>query len=588
MAIFSRRNVVARFICVTATGEMLQIPSLAKPHSSRTAVGRVAMAEFRYTKSCWRKAKARVRLALRTASGHRPSLAEGHRRCGVRGIVLCVLASLAAGSSPAQSPSQMVTGPSSAAPVPLSGRQAQAGSVAVTQQTTQTGAAGNSVNEINSSVTAQGSYAGSTAQGTATGGDLPLTLEHALSLGLKFNLGAIDQSAAVMQAEGQRQVARSQLLPNLNGAISEEFERLNLRTLGVETSSFPEAVKFNYFDARAARLNQTVFDLVRIENLHGASANVTASLKAARNARDLIVLAVAGAYLQLISAHARVQAASAQVESARAVYQQAQDRFSAGLAPRIDTTRSQVQLQADQQRLRSLQADLDTEKLRLARIIGLPLGQQFTVADQYGEAPLAGITLESALQRALAGRMDLQAAAAGVKAAENGVKAAHDERVPNLAVVADFGAAGITPSHEATGVYTVSGTLTIPLFEGGRIRGDEEQAAAALKQRKAELEDARGQVDQDVRQAFIDLNAAADQLKVAGSNVGLAHETLQQSQDRFTAGVTDTVEVVQAEQAVVQADDDYITAVFENNLAKVSLARAMGGAEQTLPQLLRK
>ena len=97
-----------------------------------------------------------------------------------------------------------------------------------------------------------------------------------------------------------------------------------------------------------------------------------------------------------------------------------------------------------------------------------------------------------------------------------------------------------------------------------------------------------GQVDQDVRQAFIDLDAAADQIAVAESNRGLAHQSLQQSTDRFIAGVADTVEVVQAEQAVVQADDDLITADFEHNLGKVSLARAMGNAEQTLPQLLRK
>ena len=481
----------------------------------------------------------------------------------------------------------MPAGPSPSPVVPLSGRDVQTGSVAVTQQTVG-GVSSGSVNEITSTVVVQGAYSESAAHGMPAPGDLALTLANALALGLRYNLAALDQSAAVMQAEGQRRVAKSQLMPSLNSVISEEFERLNLRTDGVESTTFPEAVKFNFFDARAARLNQTVFDLVKIDNLHGASDNLKASVKAARNARDLVVLAVAGSYLQLISAQARVQAASAQVESARAVYQQATDRFSAGLAARIDATRSKVQMQTEQQRLRALQADLDTEKLRLARIIGLPLGQQFTLVDEYNAAPLTGITVETALQKAFAGRPDMQAAAAAVKTAESGVKAAHAERVPNLAVTADFGAAGITPSHEATGVYTVSGTLAIPLFEGGRIEGDVEQATAALKQRKAELDDARGQVDQDVRQAFIDLNAAADQLNVAKSNVDLAHETLTQSRDRFTAGVTDTVEVVQAEQAAVQADDDYITAEFETNLAKVSLARAMGDAEQTLPQLLRK
>jgi outer membrane protein TolC len=185
-------------------------------------------------------------------------------------------------------------------------------------------------------------------------------------------------------------------------------------------------------------------------------------------------------------------------------------------------------------------------------------------------------------------RNDLQAATSAVKAAEQSVKAAHAERLPNLIVSADFGAAGRTPTRHSTGVYSVYGTLTIPLYEGGRIHGDIDQAAAALQQRKSEFEDLRGQVDQDVRQSFIDLNAAAGQVDVAKSNVELSHDTLTQSRDRFDAGIADTVEVVQAEQAVVQADDDYITAVYQHNLAKVSLARAVGNAEQMLPSLMRK
>jgi outer membrane protein TolC len=243
----------------------------------------------------------------------------------------------------AQSLSQVTTGPSAVSQVPISGRQNQPGSVSVTQRTTNVGG-GNSVNVVDSTVNVQGSFSGSTADGTATGGVLSLSLHEALGLGLRFNLGAINEGASVMQAQGQRLVARSRLLPNLNAAISEEFERLNLRTMGVESNTFPLTATFNFFDARAARLNQSVFDLVRIENLHSASENLKANIKAAQNARDLIVLAVAGSYLQIIATKARIAAATAQVETSQAIYVQAADRFSAGLNACIDATRSQVQL----------------------------------------------------------------------------------------------------------------------------------------------------------------------------------------------------------------------------------------------------
>ena len=224
----------------------------------------------------------------------------------------------------AQSPSEMNPQPSSVVQLPLSGRASQTGSVSVTQSTTNTGG-GNTVNVIDSSVSATAPFNGSVPQGQVNPNEIQLTLEDALSLGLRFNLGAISQAQAVLQAKGQRLVARSGLLPNVNAAVSEELEKLNLRTQGVESSTFPVTAEFNFFDARAARLNQTIFDLVKIENLHSASDTLRASLNSARNARDLIVLAVAGSYVQLIATQARISAAKAQVETSRTIYQQAAD-----------------------------------------------------------------------------------------------------------------------------------------------------------------------------------------------------------------------------------------------------------------------
>lgn len=504
--------------------------------------------------------------------------------------VACGLA-LAAGAWPAaaQSSSQQTGGNGAITPagqLPLSGRQAQPGMVTAPQSAA-AGAEADDALTIQGSVNVQGAYAGSVPAGDNTGTVLPLRLDYALRLALKNNLGAVTEGLAARQAEGQRRTARSGLLPQVNTVVSETVEQLNLRTLGVEIASVPSVVgPFNFFQAQAASLTQSVVDLVRLGNLRSATENVKSARLAARDARDLVVLAVAGSYLQLIATNGRIAAAAAQVESSQAIYQQAVDRLKDGLNARIDTTRTQVQLQIDQQRLRSLVAERDRQKLGLARLIGLPLGQDFSIADDFPYAPLTSPAQAEALAQAYQTRADLQSAQAGVRAAEEAVKAARAERLPNLVLTADYGAAGLRPTASAHGVFNVTGTLSIPLYEGGRVRGDVEQAGAALHQRQAEVEDVRGRIDQDVRRAFIDLSAAADQVQVARSNVDLAEDTLRQARDRFRDGIADTVEVVQAQQSVALAHNDYVSAVFDHNLAKVAMARAIGDAERAIQQFL--
>ena len=469
--------------------------------------------------------------------------------------------------------------------MPLSGRQQQPGSVGASQTTVDQG--GNNV-QIRGSVQVQGAYSGSVAAGDNTGAVLSLRLDYAVKLALRNNLGAITESQAMRQAQGMLQSARSSLLPQVNSTLTETLEQLNLRTLGVELSGIPPVVgPFNYFDARAARVTQAI-DLVRLGNMRAASENVNATRFAARNAEDLIVLAVAGSYLDIIATNARIEAAAAQVRTSEAIHQQAVDRLKEGLNARIDTTRTQVQLQLDHQRLRALAAERDRQKIRLARLIGLPAAQDFSIADDFPYAPLADTTLQQALERANRNRTDLQAAMSSVRAAEDAVKAARAERLPTLSASADYGAAGLRPTASAHGTFMVTGTLTIPLYQGGRVRGDVTQAEAVLHQRQAESADLRGQVDQDVQSAFIDLQAAADLVETTRANVDLAEDTLRQARDRFIDGIADTVEVVQAQQSVAQAHNDYIGAVFDHNLAKASLARAMGGAVQTIFQMLNR
>jgi outer membrane protein TolC len=218
-------------------------------------------------------------------------------------------------------------------------------------------------------------------------------------------------------------------------------------------------------------------------------------------------------------------------------------------------------------------------------VIGLPPGQDFNIADLVPFTPLTGLTQEEALRTALMQRPDYQSANKLLQAADESLKAARAEWYPTVDLDGYYGATGpnIGNSH---GVFLVTGSLNFNIFNGGRIRSDIVQARATRNQRAYELADLGAQIDYQVRTAFLDIRSAADQVAVAQSNLQLATQTLQQARDRFSAGVTDNIEVVQAQESVATASDFVISTTYAHNLAKTSLARALGLAEQNIKRLV--
>lgn len=432
----------------------------------------------------------------------------------------------------------------------------------------------------------QNPFLGSVPEGKITGNVLALSFKDAIDHGLRNNLGLLLQSDTSIAARSQRWKELSHLLPNLTTGTSENLEQINLAAEGIRIPGIPSIIgPFGYFDTRAY-LTQTLFDYSRLQRERGAASSEQAAQYSYKDARDLVVLAVGNAYLQSLAGAARVETAQAQVTTAQALYDRAVDQQKAGVAPAIDTLRAQVELQARQQQLIVARNSYAKEKLGLARVIGLPPGQEFTLSDTAPYEPLATLGLEQALQRAYATRSDYQAALQRVRAAQQMRNAATAEHFPTLNFSGNYGAIGTNPGN-SHGSFLVTGTLNIPIFQGGKIHSDVLEAEATLRQRRQELDNLRGQIDYDVRTALLDLTAASDQVQVARSSVDLANQTVIQARDRFIAGVTDNLEVVQAQEAVAQANENYISSLYAHNLAKVSLARALGMAEEAVKQYLK-
>jgi outer membrane protein TolC len=420
-------------------------------------------------------------------------------------------------------------------------------------------------------------------------GVMPLSLREAIDRGLKQNLGALLSNADIRAARGQRWEQLSALLPHVTAAPYVEASQINLRELGLSFTfpgvNIPQVVTFSYFDARVS-VDQSLFNWGAINNERAAKQALKSAEYSYKDARDLVVLAVGYTYLQAIADEARIETAEAQVKTAQALFDQAADRVNAGTSPAIDALRAKVELQTRQQELIQAKNNFAIQKLTVARVIGLAPGQELEFTDKSPYQPFEGITVDEALKRAYATRSDYQAAMTDVHTAEFSRKAAVAGYFPSLSFTADYGLGGTHPST-AKAVFDVRGTLTIPIFQGGSVHGEVLRADARLDQSHERLENLRAQIDSDVRTALLNLQSSADQVNVARSNIDLAEQTLTQSRDRFGAGVTDTVEVVQSQEAVASAHEQYISSLYSYNLAKISLARAVGAAEEGVKEYFK-
>ncbi len=313
--------------------------------------------------------------------------------------------------------------------------------------------------------------------------------------------------------------------------------------------------------------------------------NFQAARLTAQDARNLVVLTVGNAYLLCIADESRIQAVDAELASAKLSYEQAVDAHEAGTSPRLDVLRTQVDYQSEQQTLISTTNQLAKDKLALARAIGLPLDQKYELTSTTPFQAFDTPDPEAAFEQALKQRKDLAAAAEETKAAAAASKAASDDQLPSVSVSGNYGDMGETFAH-SHGTFTATGQISVPILQIARIHGEEATAGAQLDQARAELSDQVQQVNADVRDAILDIQTAAKLVEATRDNVGLAREALSEAQQRFKAGVDSSLSVSQALATDRQAEDQYISALYQHNVAKLSLARALGVASTNYNEYL--
>jgi outer membrane protein TolC len=421
-------------------------------------------------------------------------------------------------------------------------------------------------------------FQGSVATGEVSSQPLAFTLDDAIQRGLKTNLGVILSGTQTAAARGERLSELQALLPSVDASAKESVMQVDLAAEGLRIPGFPTVIgPFGFTDVRAS-LTWSLIDVASLRHYLAARHNFAAAQLSAQDAREMVMLVVGNAYLLALADETQVASVEAQAATAKISLDQAVENHKAGTAPLLDELRARVDSQSLDQQLIVAKNALEKDKLALARAIGLPLAQSFMLADKAPYAAFDQIDVEKALREAHANRKDLAAMVEQTQAAEQQRKAATADRLPTLKFAGDYGDIGTTLSH-SHGTGNAAGTLSVPLFNEFALRGEAQVAQAQLDTTQAKLSDKNAQVDADVRDALLDIASAQKQVEVAKSSVALAGEALSEAQQRYANGVSDNLAVSQAQQSVAQANDQYVTSLYRHNVAKLSLARALGAGE---------
>ncbi|HEX3473273.1 MAG TPA: TolC family protein [Silvibacterium sp.] len=446
---------------------------------------------------------------------------------------------------------------------------------------------GSALAQANPNNSAQNPYVGSIQAVAVTPGVKSLSLDDAIRLGIENNLALTLAHLNEKTAQAQRLQFANALMPNISLHGETGLHQMNLRAAGFspgvltkfgvppsEAALFPFIVKVDTTTGQV-NLSQALFTWSGWDVWKAAKANESAAYYGIQSSRGLVVLNVGTAYLQALADSSEVDYAEALLKTDETLLYQAQESHKAGTAANLDELRARVQYQTQQLALIQAQNRFTKAKIALNRQIGLAPEQAIQLTDATPYADLAALTIEDAKREAFASRQDYQQLKQQILAAQRERQAVKHERFPSLSFNGNYAVTGVS-GEIYHGTFAATGTLSVPIFQEAKFRGDRDVAVAQVNELNSQFNDLAHKIDQQLRDSLLDLQSSSELVRVSRSNVELATKTLEQTTDRFQAGVDDNLPVVQAQSTLAQAQNQYVRSVFQFNQAKLGLARNLG------------
>ena len=411
-----------------------------------------------------------------------------------------------------------------------------------------------------------------------------LTLQEAIEKGLQANLSVLVANSQVQEAQGTSTRRFSQLLPRVRTRSYANLQTVNLAALGINFPGVPTLIgPFSNYDFRVSA-DENVVDLQSYRAWKASKFQVQSDKLDYQDARDLIIRSIAGLYLNGQAAQARIEAAQTRVAASDALYKLAHDKHDSGTATGVDVLRAQVQLANDKQALLVAQNQYKQSLLMLARNIGMNPGTPLELAEPLQYQPVPRPPAESLVPSALLSRPDYLSLASQREGLVEQQRANRARYYPKVSIIGNYGGLGRSfGSIEPTGL--IQGQIDFTIFDRDR-SGEAQELTSRVHRVDDQISDMRRGIEEEIREALLNLDSAADQVSVAKEGRDLAQRELELTQDRFQSGVTNNVEVVTAQDELARAQENYIVAVASYTDAKFALARAAGGTEKNIGQYL--
>jgi len=418
---------------------------------------------------------------------------------------------------------------------------------------------------------------------------LKLGLSDAVDLALRKSPLLDEGQARIKESESNYLDTLSAVLPEISGEVSQSRSVINLKAEGL-TSIFPsdsgsnnlpdfssveKVGPYNTFDARVS-IDEIVLDIESLYNIKAGKKEVSASRNAYRNTVQKVKTDTVAAYINVLRAIADVNRTNADLQTSDALYKQAKDLFNNGISTGVDVKRAKVQYLNSKQVYLEAKNSLDVAIKFLTITMGIDPSRDIELTDKLEYSELVDGSEDTLLSYSFDHRPDLKSLRDSKKELKYKIKSAEFTYAPKLGLHADYGASGVTPDESVIPTWTVQAFLKFPIFSGGSNVAKIKRSKSRLVQVDAQIEDLKNQIKYDVQSSLLQLDSAKNQIEVARSGIELARESLQQSRDRFKEGLTNNIEVITSQDELVRAEENLVKALYKYNIARVSLARAVG------------